>query len=181
MTTLPSRSLRCALSYNFDQGRSIRDRPAYLTRTTPVLTTLQLNLLAKIGLLWYEINDFSSAKKPTVLRTAPRPKLIGAGCHVLAKTKPAVFYCQMRQAELENSLFSQVNSLFDQTHSLFRCRTGKSWQRTGITAQIEVTKMVKNFANSLYFPVLREFADQAAPGPPHPAPISRTASSRSNR
>src|SRR5262249_49487531 len=28
MTTLPSRSLRCALSYNFDQGRSIRDHPA---------------------------------------------------------------------------------------------------------------------------------------------------------
>src|SRR5260370_26415409 len=36
----------------------------------------QHNLFAKIGLLWYEINDFSNAKKPTALRTVPSPKLI---------------------------------------------------------------------------------------------------------
>jgi hypothetical protein len=36
----------------------------------------QHNFLAKIGLLWYEINDFSNAKKPTALGTVPRPKLI---------------------------------------------------------------------------------------------------------
>src|SRR5712692_8602554 len=63
---------------------------------------LRLNLLAKIGLLWYEINDFSNAQEPTALRTVPSPKLIGTGRLVLVKTKPAVFYCQMRQAELEN-------------------------------------------------------------------------------
>src|SRR6266436_5683524 len=43
--------------------------------------------------------------KPTALRTVPSPKLIGTGRLVLVKTKPAVFYCQMRQAELENPVF----------------------------------------------------------------------------
>jgi hypothetical protein len=58
--------------------------------------------------LWYEINDFSNAKKPTALRTVPRPKLIGADRLVLAKTIQAVFYCQMRQAELENPPFLRM-------------------------------------------------------------------------
>jgi hypothetical protein len=80
----------------------------------------QHNFLAKIGLLWYETNDFSNAKKPTALRTVPCPKLIGADHLVLAKTKPAVFYCQMRQAELANPVFAQMNSLFDHTNSLFQ-------------------------------------------------------------
>jgi len=62
-------------------------------------------LLARIGLLWYEINVSRTHKKPTVLRTVPRPQLIGADHFVLAKAKPAVFYCQMCQAELENSVF----------------------------------------------------------------------------
>jgi hypothetical protein len=78
------------------------------------------NLFAKIGLLWYEINDFSNAKKPTALGTVPCPKLIGTDHLALAKTKPAVFYCQMRQAELENPVFAQMNSLFDHTNSLFQ-------------------------------------------------------------
>jgi len=89
----------------------------------------QHNFLAKIGLLWYETNDFSNAKKPTALRTVPCPKLIGADHFVLAKTKPAVFYCQIRQAEL-----------FDHTISLFRMRTGKSEimrNALGLPAQIE--------------------------------------------
>jgi len=110
-------------------------------------------LLARIGLLWYEINVSRTHKKPTVLRTVPRPKLIGADHFVLAKTKPAVFYCQIRQAELENSVF--MNSLFDHTNSLFRWRTGKScatrWDcsTNRDRERIEVTKMVKNFENSL--------------------------------
>src|SRR6266436_6401493 len=119
---------------------------------------LRLNLLAKIGLLWYEINDFSNAKKPTALRTVPRPKLIGTDHLVLAKTKPAVFYCQMRQAELENSVF--MNSLFDLTNSLFRWRAGKScatrWDcsTNRDRERIEVTTMVRNFENSLLISLL---------------------------
>src|SRR5260370_6499430 len=89
------------------------------------------------------------------LRMVPRPKLIGADYLVLAKTKPAVFYCQMLQAELENSMFSQMNSLFDRTNSLFRRRTGKScathWDCSTNRDRewTEVTKMVRNFENSL--------------------------------
>jgi hypothetical protein len=66
----------------------------------------QLNLLAKIGLLWYEINYFSNAKKPTVLRTAPCPKTDRRRLPLLANPRPEVFYCQMRRSELENSVFS---------------------------------------------------------------------------
>jgi len=62
----------------------------------------------------------SRTQKPIALRTVPCPKLIGADHVVLAKTKPAVLYCQMRQAELENPVFAQMNSLFDHTNSLFQ-------------------------------------------------------------
>jgi hypothetical protein len=61
----------------------------------------RLNLLAKIGLLWYEIDDFRMQRNSTALRTVPRPKLISAGRLVLAEKKPAVFYCQIHQGELE--------------------------------------------------------------------------------
>ena len=80
---------------------------------------LRLNLLAKIGLLWYEINDLSDAKKPAPCERCHVLNWFGTDHFVLAKTKLAVFYGQMRQAELENSLFSQMNSLFGQTNSLF--------------------------------------------------------------
>jgi hypothetical protein len=148
----------------------------------PVLTTLRLILLAKIGLLWYEINDFSNAKKPTVLRTAARPKWIGAGCLVLAKTQPVVFYCQMRHAELENSVFSQVNSLFDQTPFPVPMQNREIMATHWDYSTNRSHQNGKNFVNSLYLPDLRESADQAARvRPHHPAPINRTASSRSNR
>jgi hypothetical protein len=63
---------------------------------------------------------YRTQKTLSPLRTVPCPKLIGADHLALGKTKPAVFYCQMRQAELENPVFAQMNSLFDHTNSLFQ-------------------------------------------------------------
>src|SRR5258708_31175358 len=78
---------------------------------------------------------------------------MGAGRLGLEKKAPAVLSCQTSQAELENSVFSQMNSLFDQTNSLFQSRTGNHAQGTGIAAQTDARrkalKWPGGFENSL--------------------------------
>jgi len=105
---------------------------------------LRLNFLAKIGLLWYEINDISNAKKPTVLRTVPRLKLIGTDHFGLAKTKPAVFYRQIRHAEL----FDITRIPGSDREQRIMCNT-LGLRHKSRQERTEVAKMVRNFENSL--------------------------------
>jgi hypothetical protein len=99
-------------------------------------------------------------RNSTALRTVPHPKLIGAGRLVLAKTKRAVFYCQMRQPELENPLFLPMkfpvrrNEFPVLVENRESCATQWDCNANRQTKRTERTETVGSVENSLLFSLL---------------------------
>jgi hypothetical protein len=93
-----------------------------------------LNLLAKIGLLWYEINAFSKLKTLLGLPTAPSPKLIGAGCFIFGDNKARLSNRPRRIGEFAVSSDEIPVSIRRIPCSVEK---GNHAQRAGIAAQID--------------------------------------------